>query len=284
MSSYIVRYAEIGLKGGNRSVFEKKLVDNISACLDSHKVKYSSITRPMGRVLIEADDNCDCLKCVFGISSFSPAVNVGSDFENVKAVSLDIARKNNIEAGSFAISCQRLDKNFKMNSQEFCVALGAFINEQTGSKVNLKNPDVCLFAEIIQGSVYLFTEKIAGPGGLPLGIEGNVVVLLNDEKSLLCALLLMKRGCSVFCVSLKDFDISLLNSFSYGSKVELKLISGLKEINGFAESVKAKAILVSDVLGNIEEYDFSLPVYRPLAGYDDRRIEDTLNDFRKRVC
>jgi thiamine biosynthesis protein ThiI len=41
----------------------------------------------------------------------------------------------------------------------------------------------------------LFTEKNKGPGGLPVGVEGRVFVLLEEDSSFLASLLMMKRGC-----------------------------------------------------------------------------------------
>lgn len=285
MSSHvIVRYAEIGLKGNNRVVFERKLVGNICSCLDTNKVKYKKIFRPMGRVLIETDDKCDCLKTVFGISSFSQAVNAGSDIKEIQQTALSLVKKKITAKTSFAVSCQRLDKNFPMNSQEFSREVGGFINDETNAKVDLDNPDVPLFAEIIEGCAYLFTERISGPGGLPLGIEGGVLVFVDSPLALLSALWMMKRGCRVFCFALKNINIDLLNKFSYGGKIDLRIVSDLKEINEIASRYKAKAFIVSDLLNNIKEYPFVLPVYRPLVGLDKKEIEEKLDEFRQRVC
>lgn len=285
MSSHvIVRYAEIGLKGNNRVVFERKLVGNICSCLDTNKVKYTKIFRPMGRVLIETSDPCNCLKTVFGISSFSQAVNAGSNIKEIRNVALSLVKAKITAKTSFAVSCQRLDKNFPMNSQEFSREVGGFINDETNARVDLNHPDVPLFAEIIEGDAYLFTERTSGPGGLPLGIEGGVLVLVDSLISLLSALWMMKRGCRVFCFALKSINIDLLNQFSYGGKIDLRIINDLKEINEVASRYKAKAFIVSDLLNNIKEYPFTLPIYRPLVGLDKKEIEGKLDEFRQRVC
>lgn len=285
MSSHvIVRYAEIGLKGNNRVVFERKLVGNICSCLDTNKVKYTKIYRPLGRVLIETEDSCNCLKTVFGISSFSQAVNAGSNIDEIRQTALGLVKKRLTGKASFAVSCQRLDKNFPMNSQEFSREVGGFINDETNARVDLNHPDVPLFAEIIEGCAYLFTERISGPGGLPLGIEGGVLVFVDSPRALLSALWMMKRGCRVFCFALKDIDISVLNEFSYGGKIDLRIIKDLNEINEVALKYKAKAFIVSDLLNNIKEYPFALPVYRPLVGLDNKEIEGKLDEFRQRVC
>ncbi|HHI04210.1 MAG TPA: tRNA 4-thiouridine(8) synthase ThiI, partial [Candidatus Woesearchaeota archaeon] len=72
----VIRYSEIGLKGNNRIIFEKKLINNIKDCLKKNKIKYDKIQRLRGRIIIFAEQKLDCLKYVFGISSFSPALVV----------------------------------------------------------------------------------------------------------------------------------------------------------------------------------------------------------------
>ena len=279
----LVRFAEIGLKGKNRAFFEKALVNNIKSCLDAHKIKYANITRPMGRVLIATDDSCDCLQCVFGIASFSNAVSAGFNMEQVKKEALKLA-KNLTPEKSFRITCQRLDKKFPLTSQQFDIELGAFIQEKTKAKVKMKGFDLNLQAEIIDNFVYLFNEKIKGMGGLPVGVEGKVLVLLEDENSLLSGLFMMKRGCSIIPVALKEMDISLLQKYSFGRKVELRIMKDVSEIDELAKKTNAKAIAVSDLLDTIKEYPFETRVFRPLAAYEQKEIKEELNGFRQRVC
>lgn len=264
-------------------MFERKLINNIRSCLTRNKIEFTTIKKPHGRVLISGIDTCRSLNCVFGISSFSKAVNAGFNMDEVRKTALDLIR-GKINNKSFAVSCQRLDKKFPANSMEFAKDLGEFIVKETNAKVNLKNPDIKLYAEIIDGFVYLFTEKIRGPGGLPLGIEGNVIVIIKDESSLLAALFMMKRGCDVFCVAKEEFNIDLLKKYNYGSKVKLKSIKSDKELEDFAKEKRSKAIIVSETLESIKEYDFILPIYRPLSALNQKQIKEKLDEFRTRVC
>ena len=83
MNYCIVRYSEIGLKGKNRIKFEKKLMNNIRSCLDRNKIIFSDIKKVFGRIIINGIESCNSLNCVFGISSFSFAVNAGNDMDNI---------------------------------------------------------------------------------------------------------------------------------------------------------------------------------------------------------
>ncbi|MBD3361290.1 hypothetical protein GF358_00705 [Candidatus Woesearchaeota archaeon] len=283
MSSVIVRYSEIGLKGKNRIVFEKKLMNNIRSCLDRNQIAFSSIKNPRGRILISGIKFCRPLNCVFGIGSFSETVNAGFNMEEIKKTALNLI-KDKLKNKSFCVSCQRLDKSFPVNSMEFAKELGLFIQDKTKAQVNLKKPDITIYAEIIDGMVYLFTEKIKGLGGLPLGIEGNVIVKTDDESSLLSAILMMKRGCDVFCVGKKKFDIGLLRKFNYGSKINLKILKTYNEMNAFAREKHSKGFIVSDTFNSVEKYKFELPVFRPLSAFSKEQIKERLDGFRERVC
>ncbi|MBW3004777.1 hypothetical protein KY310_03015 [Candidatus Woesearchaeota archaeon] len=279
----IIRFAEIGTKGKNRAFFEKALIRNTKACLDKNKIEYAAIERPMGRVLVSADASCDCLQCVFGVASFSYAVNAGFNMESVKKEALKLAKDLNPNK-SFRVTCQRLDKRFPLTSQQFDVELGAFIQEKTKAKVKMKGFDLNIQAEIIDNFVYLFTEKIPGLGGLPIGVEGNVFVLLDDEKSLLAGLLMMKRGCRIIPVALKQMDISLLEKYAFGQRIALKIIKDISEIDALAKEFKAKALVVSDLLDTMKEYPVETQVFRPLVAYEPKEIEEELDGFRQRVC
>ena len=203
--------------------------------------------------------------------------------EEIKQKALDLV-KDDVKNKSFCVKCQRLDKNFPVKSPDFMREVGGFIQYNTKANVELKNPNITLYAEVIDGDVYLFKEKIRGPGGLPVGVEGNVTVIIEDEASLLAALLMLKRGCDVFCVANKEFDISLLKKYNYGSKVELKILKTNEEIEEFAKEKHSKGIIVSDTLTSLKEYDFTLPIYRPLSALSKKQIEEKLNEFRTRVC
>lgn len=279
----IVRFAEIGLKGKNRSFFENALVRNIKSCLNSNKIKYSSVTKPHGRVLIKTDNPCICLKNVFGIASFSDAVNVGCDIESAKKQALKLA-KNLTPEKTFRVTCQRLDKKFPVTSKDFQIDVGGFIQEKTKARAKMKEFDLNIQAEIINNLIYLFTEKTPGPGGLPVGIEGSVVVLLNDSASLLAGLLMMKRGCRVIPAAFKKIDVDLLKSYAYGTRIELKIINNISDLDDLIKQSKAKAVVVGDMLKNIKDYSVKTQVLRPMAAHTDKDIEEELDGFRQRVC
>jgi len=267
----------------NRSFFEKALIRNIKICLDAHKIKYSDITKPHGRVLIATENPCHCLKNVFGIASFSDAVNAGFDIESAKKQALKLA-KDLTPKKTFRVTCQRLDKNFPVTSKDFQIDVGGFIQEKTQAKAKMKGFDLNIQAEIIDNFIYLFTEKTPGQGGLPVGVEGTVIVLLENDASLLAGLLMMKRGCRIIPAAFKTTDIDLLKNYAYGTKVKPNIIKDISEIDDLAKQNKAKAVIVGDLLEDIKDYSTKTQVLRPMVAYTDKKIEEELDGFKQRVC
>jgi len=258
---YLVRYNEIALKGDNRGFFERKLAENIKLCLKRNWLKFESVKSPRGRVLIHTREDCSVLKYVFGVSNFSKAVETEQDMGMIKEIILKLYNK-----GSFKISAQRSDKRFSLSSQKVNEELGKFLVDKTGAKVDLETPNVDIGVEFFEGKAYVFTERIEGPGGLPIGSAGKVAVLLEDERSIVAGYLMLKRGCSIIFVKKKEIDVSILEKYCYGSKIKI-----VDEI-----PPDAKALVVNDMIGKVRNYETRLVVLRPLASFTKEGIKKFL--------
>ncbi len=106
------------------------------------------------------------------------------------------------EFTTFGVKTKRADKSFHLKSEEISRKVGAAIlSSLEGKKVNLSSPDIWLNIELTGKEATLFTEKVAGPGGLPVGTSGRVMVSLSGGiDSPVAAYMIMKRGCrAVFC-------------------------------------------------------------------------------------
>lgn len=262
----IVRYSEISLKGKNRIVFEKKLINNIKDCLKKNKINYDKIQRLRGRIIIFTEQKLDCLKHVFGISSFSSALVVEPGIKEIEKAVSKLAE--NKKFNSFRVSAQRLNKDFSLTSPEIEKTIGSSVCEKLNKKVSLKNFDLEIGIEILDNA-YVFTEKVKGLNGLPVGIEGKVISLTEDKNSLLASLLIMKRGCSVIPVSLKKTDINLIKKFAYGFEPELIIIKNIKEIDKIAKEHDARAVVLGQTLESFKELKLKTMVLRPLVGFNE---------------
>jgi len=272
----LVRYSEIGLKGKNRPLFEKKLVDNIKYCLKKNKIECRKIENPRGRILVYTKKKADFLENVFGVASFSYSSVADLDLDKIKEVVIKKLKK--IDFKTFRVSVQRANKNFNLNSVELEREIGGFICEKLDKKVDLKNYDINIGIEINK-KAYLFTKKIKGCGGLPVGCEGKVVAFIEDENSLVASLLMMKRGCSLIPVSMKKTDVSVIEKFSCGRNEKLRLIKNIKEIDEIAKENNAKAVVLGQTIENFKESDIKTMVLRPLVGFNSGYIDKLKKDY-----
>lgn len=100
---------------------------------------------------------------------------------------------------SFCVKVNRADKNFPIKSPELARRLGQAIQENTDwQEVDLKEPDQTFYVSIEQGELFIYNEKILGPGGLPVGTAGRVLTLLSGGiDSPVAGYLMAKRGATV---------------------------------------------------------------------------------------
>ena len=200
----IARYGEIGLKSPKiRSRFERKLVKNIKATFEC------DVERNQGRIYIhpeDFEDGVEKLNRVFGVVSYSPATSTHTTYEEIDET-LGSYVEDLIEEGvldentKFAIKCRRVGTH-DFTSQEMAAHCGGVVRNKIMAPVDLTNPDLTIFVEIRDNDTYIFHEKIKGPGGLPLGTQGKVVVLLSSGiDSPVATYLMMKRGCEVVALN-----------------------------------------------------------------------------------
>lgn len=193
----IVRYGEIGIKGGKRREFERKLRDNVLAALRRKGIEgKAKIIR--GRILVDApDEAAGIIAKVPGVVSVSPAKVM--DYGEVPGYLKEALKGHNPK--SFKVETQRLDKTFLRTSVEINREIGAFVVENFGWKVDLDNPELTIGIEIIAGKAYVFFEKLRGVGGLPVGTQGKVIVLLSGGiDSPVAAFMMLKRGAEVIAL------------------------------------------------------------------------------------
>jgi thiamine biosynthesis protein ThiI len=236
----IARYGEIGLKSPKiRSRFEKKLVKNIKATFDCE------IDRNQGRIYIfpnDFDEGIEKLNRVFGVVSYSPATSTYANYDDIDETlsryTEDLMVEGILDENTkFAIKCRRVGTH-DFTSQEMAAHCGSVVRNVVLAPVDLTNPDLTIFVEIRDDDAYIYHEKIKGPGGLPLGTQGRVVVLLSSGiDSPVAAYLMMKRGCEVIALN--------CNNDPYTTPKALELFNSLvDQLNIYAQGVPIKKRVV----------------------------------------
>ena len=267
----MLRYGEIFLKGKNRTLFENKLISNVKKITGIKKVK-----KIRGRLIIDYFLQHNSLKNVFGLVSYSPAVRVEKDVDEIKRAALSLLSGTK---GTFRVDTKRSDKSFPVKSPEFNAVMGKYIEVESDLRFSFGNPDVMLTIEINQDGAYLFTETNSCFGGLPTGVEGNAILLVEDESSILAGLLFMKRGCSVIPVSLHgQKDVSLLQKFS-PFRLTLNVFKDFCEVDGFAKVNKVDIVISGQTFDDVCKCDTGLTLFRPLIAYGKKGVEQELASF-----
>jgi thiamine biosynthesis protein ThiI len=236
----IARYGEIGLKSPKiRSRFERKLVKNIKSTFECE------VDRNQGRIYIHPKDfneGIEKLNRVFGVVSYSPATSTISTYENIDETltryTEDLIAENILnENTKFAIKCRRVG-NHDFTSQEMAAHCGGIVRNVILAPVDLTNPDLTIYVEIRENDAYIYHEKIKGPGGLPLGTQGKVVVLLSSGiDSPVAAYLMMKRGCEVIALHCNNDPFS-------GPKVTELFNRLVDQLNIYAKGVPIRRYVV----------------------------------------
>jgi len=206
---WIIRYAEIGLKGGNRPFFEKALERDIRRRLADCGAP--AVTRTHGRLWVADEPACReqvraALQLLPGIQSFSLAHRVANDMATMKERGLEIFREafDGVTPTRFRVTTRRADKRYPMQSAEVSRELGGHLFENSPEgllSVNLANPELNLYVEIHAdfAAMHLVIER--GAGGLPVGTAGKVMCLLSGGiDSPVAAWQMIRRGCKVHYV------------------------------------------------------------------------------------
>jgi thiamine biosynthesis protein ThiI len=192
----VVTYHEIALKGGNRGFFERALLRNVRAALAGLPI--AEISAP-SRVVIHFAAPVPWpevharLATVFGLASILPSARVGGTYEQLEAHVA--AHLGDLAGATFAIRCQRSDKRFPMRSGEIARRLGQFVRDHSSLAVNLSDPDVSIHVLVQSDGIFVYHQRFKGPGGLPVGTSGRVLVLLSGGiDSPAAAYMALKRG------------------------------------------------------------------------------------------
>ncbi len=240
---YIVRCGEVHLKGMNKPYFERMLVERIQKSLKDFKD--IEVNRKESLIFVKADESYnqeDVIKKisqVFGVASVSPALETLPELEDAgaKAVAfmMDKIEKDGVK--TFKVESKRADKNFPIKSPDIARMIGGRILKECGTlKVDVHNPDVVLFVEIRKDNGYVFSEKLSGFGGLPLGTNGKGMVLLSGGiDSPVASWLMAKRGMMIEAVH--------FHSYPYTSERAKEKVEDLaKIIAGYCGNFKMSVI------------------------------------------
>jgi len=219
--AWILRYGELGLKSRIvRRQFQSGLANN----MENLAVQYGISLSP-GRIrsleVVTSDSSAseveNLLSHILGVVAIDPA-NFISDDIDPEIVAKLILEKDKLrgQMRTFGVRTKRLGPKGEFKSQEYSAQIGhhMVVNDPSLS-VNLREPDFWIRLVLEPDRVWLLGQRIQGAGGLPPGVQGDVLCRVTNEETMLASFLVMRRGSrlipteesdSQFVEILKDWD------------------------------------------------------------------------------
>ena len=197
----MVRYGELFLKSEPvKHHFIGLLLRNIGKALTASGLR-SHYETPRGRILIFGDEPekiADIVSRIFGIVDVSICSKTSGHIDDLCAEAVTLASARLSAGMSFAVRAKRQQKT-GLDSQELGARIGSAIYEHIpGLSVDLDHPNYEIFVEVRDFGGLVYDSRITAPGGLPLGTQGRVLVLLSSGiDSPVASWLAMKRGCEI---------------------------------------------------------------------------------------
>lgn len=278
MARFLIRYGEIALKTGwVRRKFQDRLIRNIQNHFLDRDLE-CMVKSEYGRIYLDAGDSdqaSEILGRIFGITSFSVVETTGSDMKSIAQLAIERFRSDLTPGKKFAVRARRTG-NHTYTSQELASFVGGAIQSHLENLVvDLGRPDVEIFIEVRGKDAYVFSGRIPGPGGMPLGTQGTVLAIVDSLEGLAGAWLMMKRGCKVHVShfgdaetveSLRNWDVNLkVHSLRSWSDLE-SLIEGTRP-QGLAVTWKERINVAATV---------KLPIFYPTIGLSKEELDTLL--------
>lgn len=207
-TTFLIKYAEIGVKGKNKYLFEEALAQQVKYALKRCEGEFK-VTRTEGRIYVHAlsefdyDETVDNLKTVFGVSAICPVVAVSDEgFDELAKTVVDYVDKVYPDKNmTFKVQARRARKNYPLNSMELNMELGAAVlDAYPEMRVDVHSPQMRLYVEIRE-RIYIYSIEIPGPGGMPVGSNGKAMLLLSGGiDSPVAGYMIAKRGVKIDAV------------------------------------------------------------------------------------
>lgn len=207
--AFLIKYAEIAVKGKNRYVFEDALVKQITRSLKDVDGSFN-VYKTQGRIHVDVksedydyDETISALTKVFGISAICPVVvleDQGFDQLAKEVVSyLDEIYPDKNK--TFKVNARRARKNYPLQSMEINMNLGEkILDAYPEMKVDVHKPEIWVNVEI-RDRIYLYSIEIPGAHGMPIGTGGKAMLLLSGGiDSPVAGYMIAKRGVSLEAV------------------------------------------------------------------------------------
>ena len=315
----LVASSEFTLKSSPvRRTLEQRLVDDLRFSLASEGVEGSRVEKDAARLVIHGvrETASSALTCsrVFGVAYAAPAFLLPANMEGITKTLVDLALQGLRDEGSFAIRAHRSTPG-KLSRRSVELSGGTEVLRALKDRrvrVDLSQPDLTLYVDLVGDWAYVYKEKLEGPGGLPLSSQWKMLAVLDSGPlTVISAYTMMRRGCMVQLFiptsnTLKSYDpetqLALAKKLAQlvarpgykaftldidqllGARTSILGLEESKQIIraaaiNFAKKKRFKGVILADLEGRLEAakpYRYSeveLPIIHPLLGLEQDDID-----------
>ena len=245
--AFLLKYAEIGVKGKNRYIFENALVRQIESALSKVDGTFV-VSKVSGRIYATAESDFDyeevitALTKVFGLVGICPLLQIDDNgFEDLTAQV--IAYLDNMYPDknlTFKVNARIARKNYPLTSTEINMELGSRILDAFPEmKVDVHKPDKLISIEIRE-KINIYSETIKGAGGMPIGTAGKAMLLLSGGiDSPVAGYMVSKRGVTL--------EATYFHAPPYTSeRAKQKVVDLAKKVAKYSGPIKLNVVNFTD--------------------------------------
>ncbi|MBU5460142.1 tRNA uracil 4-sulfurtransferase ThiI [Anaerostipes sp. MSJ-23] len=247
VTAFLIKYGEIAIKGKNRYMFEDALMRQIRFAMKP--VGEFEVRKESGRMFVEGrgdfdyDEAVEALQKVFGIVGICPMIiEETKDIDHLRKTVLNfIDEQYPVKDFTFKVHARRGDKQFPMNSMELNMDIGEKILEAfDGVRVDVHHPDVMVNIEV-RKYIYIYSQEIKGPGGMPVGTNGKAMLLLSGGiDSPVAGYMIAKRGVRI--------DATYFHAPPYTSeRAKQKVVDLAKIVAKYAGPINLHVVNFTDI-------------------------------------
>ena len=200
--AFLIKYAEIAIKGKNRYMFEDALVHQMNIALSKIEGEFE-VKKEQGRIYVfcpeqyDYEETVETLQRVFGIVGICPVVIYEDQgFEQMAKDVVSYMKDCHPDySGTFKVYTRRARKSYPVTSMEVSAEIGGrILDEFPDASVDVHSPELTISVEI-RDKIYVYSQTIKGAGGMPIGTNGRAMLLLSGGiDSPVAGYMIAKRG------------------------------------------------------------------------------------------
>ena len=184
-NAVLVGHGDFGAKSSAvRAKMAERVAADLAAAFAAAEID-ATVERPWSRVVVRTDQPTAAARVAAtlpGVAFARPAVAVTPRLDLIRDATRRLAAASSQTAAeSYAVDGDRIGPAdaHDFSTRDLKVEAGRVVGEETGSPVDLDDPDRTYRIEARETEAFVSARRFDGPGGLPVGTQGRAVVLVS---------------------------------------------------------------------------------------------------------